>query len=245
MFKVLKNEIVKTLGGKKVYILTGAIIVSIILMAVMGKTNMDFKMTAHNFVIETLGGMIMKPLIPIFMVLVVSEAFTEDYANGTMKFSLMTPIKRKELVIGKFLFIAVYAAALMIISFIFSYIVGIFAFGDISEFVKTMPYNIECYTIVMLPILAFSAVLSFLSLFVNNNGAMIGAGISIYFIMVIVNQVLKNAIYFTFSGGMLAYDLVGKAGTYNIMLIPAAACLYIVLFLVLSIAAINKKDIVL
>lgn len=245
MLKVLKNEIIKTLSGKKIYILISIIIVSIILMVVMGKTNADFQMTANNFVSRTLEGMIMKPLIPIFMILIVAEVFTEDYVNGTMKFSLMTPIKKIELISGKFLFIAVYAAALMSISFIFSYIVGIITFGNISEFVKTLSYDIKCYTIVMLPILAFSAVLSFLSLFVNNNGAMIGLGIGIYFIMIIVDQGIKNAMYFTFSGGMTAYNLIGNSGNYNIMLITFTACVYIVLFLALSIAAINKKDLVL
>ncbi len=94
MLRVLKNEIIKMFSGKKFYVLSMTLIISIIVMAFLGKIHPNRGMNTSNFVFYTLLGTLLKPLIPMFMVLVITDTFTEDYIQGTMKFSLMAPIKK-------------------------------------------------------------------------------------------------------------------------------------------------------
>lgn len=241
MLKVLKNEFIKMFSGKKFYILSSTLIVSIILMVVMGKTSSNAsKLIAQNFVSETLDGMIMKPIVPIFLVLIIAEVLTEDYTSGTMKFSLISPVKKSELVIGKMLFIFSYAFILMLISFVVSYIMGLIFFGNGYNFY----YNLECYASVILPIFSFCSVISFIAIFINSSGAVMGLGIGIYFIMIILERGMENIIYYTFTGGLSACTFVETHSAKSPALFSLTALFYIVLFSILNVIFMNKKDIV-
>ncbi|KEJ00585.1 ABC transporter permease [Clostridium botulinum] len=246
MFKVLKNEIIKMFSGKKFYVLLVTLIITIVIMAVLGKSNPQDGINANNFVIKTLSGTLMKPIVPMFMVLVIAEALTEDYIHGTMKFSLMTPIKRSDFIIGKFLFIGLYALIFLVVGFVSSYIVGIITFGlgDKGEFLNTFINNIKIYASIILPLLSFTAVMSFIALLVNNSGAMIGLGIGIDVIMMMIDFQMKNIMYYTFSG-MYAYRIVQNLNAHNILILSFTACVYIAVFLLLSIVVVKRKDIVL
>ncbi|EPY6472726.1 ABC transporter permease [Clostridium sporogenes] len=247
MFKVLKNEIIKMFSGKKFYVLSMTLIISIVIMAVLGKGHPQDGINANNFVIETLFGMLMKPMVPMFMVLVIAEALTEDYIHGTMKFSLMIPIKKSDFIIGKFLFIALYALIFLIVGLVGSYIVGAIAFGlsnngnNLNLFIN----NIKVYASITLPLLSFSAVISFIAVLINNSGAMIGLGIGIDVIMMMIDSQIKDIVYYTFSGGMYAYRIAQNLNAHNILILSFTACVYIAVFLLLSILVGKRKDIVL
>lgn len=247
MLKVLKNEIIKMYSGKKFYVLSAVLIVCIAIMAVLGKGDVSSEITANNFLVRTLFGMVMKPVIPMFMVLVIAEALTEDYTHGTMKFSLMTPITKAEFILGKLIFIAIYALILLIISFVGSYIVGgmVFGLGNRTEFLNTFITNIKVYASVVFPLISFSMVISVLALLINNSGAVIGLGIGIDVIMMMIDSQIKNAAYYTFSSGMYAYTSVYKLGAHKIPISLLPACLYVCVCLLLCIVVIKKKDIVL
>lgn len=90
MHKTFKNEIIKMISGKKFYLLCALLILCVIIEgAAVGP-----RINANNFAMATLDGIVMRPIVPMFMVLVIAEVLTEDYSLGTMKFSLMTTIKK-------------------------------------------------------------------------------------------------------------------------------------------------------
>ncbi|EJO5348756.1 ABC transporter permease [Clostridium botulinum] len=245
MLKVLKNEIIKMFSSKKFYVLSMTLIISIVIMAVLGKGHPQDGINANNFVIKTLSGTLIKPIIPMFIVLVIAETLTDDYIHGTMKFSLMTPIKRSHFIIGKFLFIALYALIFLIVGFVGSYIIGIiiFGLGDKGQFLNMFINNIKIYASIILPLLSFSAFMSFIAIFINNSGAMIGLGIGIDVIMMMIDFQMKNIMYYTFSG-MYAYRIAENLNIHNILMLSFTACVYIAVFLLLSIVVVKRKDIV-
>ncbi|KOM98268.1 membrane protein [Clostridium botulinum] len=247
MLRVLKNEIIKMFSGKKFYVLSMTLIISIIVMAFLGKIHPNRGMNTSNFVFYTLLGTLLKPLIPMFMVLVITDTFTEDYIQGTMKFSLMAPIKKIDLIIGKFLFIAIYGLILLAIGFVGSYIIGVITFGvgNNGEFLNGFINNIKVYASIILPLFSFSAVISFIAVIINNSGAMIGLGIGIDVMMMMIDSQVKNIMYYTFSGGMYAYRIVQNLNDHNILMLSLTACVYIAIFLILSIGVVKRKDIVL
>ncbi|APC39152.1 ABC transporter permease [Clostridium estertheticum] len=241
MLKIFKNEIIKMLSSKKFYLLCAILIFSIILMGTIGH-----RINANNFALATLDGIVMKPIVPIFMVLVIAEVLTEDYSLGTMKFSLMTTIKKSDFIIGKLLFIALYAIIFMAISFIFSYIVGTITFGlgGKGDVLKTLVFNIKCYGIIILPLLSFCAMISLLALLINNSGTMIGLGIGIVILSMLFIPLQENVIYFMPGGGMYAAPYINKSGPHSIFLFAIVAVIYIIVFSFISSLVINKKDIV-
>ncbi|QAT39623.1 ABC transporter permease [Clostridium sp. JN-9] len=246
MLKVLKNEFIKMFKEKKFYIIAAILIGSIILMAFMKDPGID----AQNFVFETFAGMVIKPMLPAFMIIVISGVITEDYVHGTMKFSLITPIKRRELIAGKFLFIYLYAVILLAISFLTSYIVCVAVFGTSIQvqFMKNFLFNIKCYAYILLPLLSFCTLISFIAMFVNSIGEIIGIGLGIQFMTVIIEHSVKSAVYFLAGGGMYIYDFVRASGDLNnihMLLVTLCACIYIAVFMLLSMAAMKKKDLVL
>ncbi|WP_410506311.1 ABC transporter permease [Haloimpatiens sp. FM7315] len=250
MLKVLKNEIIKMFSSKKFYILCFVIILSILIIAFTGKNDAKSVINAENFLTETLFGMLMRPMIPMLMVVIIAETLTQDYAEGTMKFSLMAPIKKSDFIIGKFLFITVYALILLFVSFFGSYIIGVifFGLGDKGEILSNFIYNLEVYVSIVLPLLSFSFVISFIALIVNNSATIMGLGIGIHVIMLFVDSQIKNAMYYTFSGGiaggMYAVRILGKIDVNAVISFSITAGIYIFVSIILSMLIFKKKDIV-
>lgn len=251
MLRLLKNEFIKMGNDKKFYIYLVTTALSIIAMAFIvisiSKTRTMFDMNVHTFVKEILGGTVLSPLIPIFIILTVSDVITKDYSNGTMKFSLLTPIKKSHLILSKLIFICLYTMILLVFSFIVSYIVGflIIGAGDIPSSNSLFISNIKCYLVSILPLFAFAMVLSLAAMFMNSGSSMIGAGFGIYFVMTIIDNLVKNSMYYTFTGGFSAWRLIEKAPTEKIVHVTIVACVYIILSVIINIKTINRKDILL
>lgn len=246
MFKILKNEFIKMVSGRKFYVLSAISIGSIILMELIKDNNIN----AQNFVFETFAGTIMKPILPSFMIIIIAEVITEDYVHGTLKFSLMTPVKRSDIIIGKLLFIYLYSLILLALSFLTSYIICSVTFGPAIKagFIKYFIFNIKCYVSIILPLFSFCTFISLTAMFVNNSGETIGLGLGIQFMTIIIVHSIKNAVYFLPGGGMYIYDFVRSSGELKNISIPSViicACIYIAVFMCISIVNFKKKELVL
>lgn len=243
MLKVLKNELIKMVNGKKLWIFIGVNFVSIMLMAYMAFKESYKHIGTQNFLEACLWGIVMRPIIPIFIILAVAEIVTEDYSKGTMKFSFITTIKKREIILGKLLFLAFYEIIMLLISFVQCYIVQIFTLGIGNN--EVFIYNVKCYLVIILPLLAFSMALSFISILIDNSTIVIAINISLYFVVDMINFCVKGTVGFIFLGGLNTYRLIGKVNNYEIALTIAVSCLYALLFIVFNMEAIKKKDIVL
>lgn len=243
MLKVLKNELIKMINGKKLWIFIGVNFVSIMLIAYMAIKEPYAHISSQNFLEVCLWGIVMRPIIPIFIILAVAEIITEDYSKGTMKFSFITTIEKREIILGKFLFLAFYEMIMLLISFAQCYIVQIFALGIGNN--KIFIYNIKCYSAIILPLLAFSMIISLISIIIDNSTVVITINIALYFIVDMINFCVKGIISFIFLGGLNTYRFIGKVNNYQIALTIGVAILYALIFLVLNIEIIKKKDLVL
>lgn len=244
MNKVIKNEFIKMLKEKKFYVLVAVLIGSIVLMAI----TKDSSINAQNFVFETLAGMVIKPILLAFMIIVIAGVITEDYANGTMKFSLITPVKRSQLMVGKILFIYLYAVILLAVCFVASYVVCIAVIGVPSQLMNNFISNIKCYAYILLPLLAFCTLISFIAMLINNMGEIIGIGLGIQFMTIIIDHSIKSAMYYLAGGGMYLFDFVRASGDLKTIQMPRitlCSCIYIAIFMLLSVIVMKKKDLVL
>lgn len=248
MLKVFKNEMIKMISGKKLYIFSVILILSIIVMAILSKSIPSVKIGPQNFVAQMImNGMIMEPLIPIFMILVAAEIITEDYSSGTLKFTLMSPISKIDVFAGKLLFMVVYIVILIAICFVSSYIIQMFfcGFGNSSIFFKTFIYNLKCFAVVIPSLIAFSVIIGTISLCITSSGAVIGIGIGAYIIAKFLNMGIKNFIYFSPVGGFYASSFIGKTGTYGVLTFMLSSFVYLMVFAVLMAVIVKKKNFVL
>ncbi|AKC61907.1 hypothetical protein IYC_02094 [Clostridium sporogenes PA 3679] len=78
----------------------------------------------------------------------------------------------------------------LIISFVGSRIVGAITLGlgNNREGLDMFINNIKVYGSIILPLLSFSTVMSFIAVLINNSGVMIGFGIGIDVIMMIIDS---------------------------------------------------------
>ena len=95
----------------------------------------------------------------------------------------------------------------LIISFVGSRIVGAITLGlgNNREGLDMFINNIKVYGSIILPLLSFSTVMSFIAVLINNSGAMIGFGIGIDVIMMIIDSQFKNIIRGTFVIGVPSF----------------------------------------
>lgn len=244
MFKVLKNEFIKMISGKKFYVLNLLIILAMVTDVVLMKTKgQELKINEYSIFAQSIFGQAMRPVLPILMVVVIAEIFTDEYTNGTMKFMLMTGISRTQIMLGKLSSIAAYALIFMTVTFLSSYVTINIVFGVVS--IRDLIFDLWICGIILVPLISFSIVISFFATIINNSGILIAIGIIIHIAMIAVDQAVHNVMYFTFSGGMYGYYFIKDYSIHTVLLFTITACVYIAVFSILDLLVINKKDIIL
>lgn len=242
MIRVLKNEFIKMLSGKKFYALNILIIIAMVSdVLLMKKEEYMLKINIYNIFTQSIFGQAMRPLLPILMVVVVAEIFTEDYVGGTMKFTIISGVKRTEIVFAKLIFTAIYAAIFMAVTFVSSYITINIAFGAVS--IERLFFDLKICAIILIPLISFSIVISFVAMIIKNSGIVIAVGTVIYIIMLSIDMNVKNAMYFSFSGGMYGYYFIRDYSIHAILTFIMTSFIYIVIFSIFDLVCINNQDI--
>lgn len=241
MLKVIKNEFFKMFNGRKIYILNMLVILCMVINEILSK---KAAIQTHNstqiIFSSSIFNVAMKPLLPVVMVIIVAEIFTEDYIEGTMKFTLMTGIKRSEIVLGKLISLAAYAVIFVTVTFIFTYISQSIIYG--TGLNLDLIYDLKVCISVIIPLICFSIVVSLAAIIINNNGMVIAVGIIAYVIMMIFDISIKNLVYFSFSGGMYGYGIVNNFTFHTVLVFTLTAFIYIIVFSVIDLLIIEKKD---
>ena len=152
MLNVLKNETIKFINEKKLYIMLGVIFVLVILGVIAYKDMINNVMTGdarietysqefitilQNFNGVTFSKMflldfIYKPYFSIYLIfisIIAVNVFSNDYKSGNLKFALLTNTTVTQLYLGKVLFMMLVSTIIVSINFILSLILGQIAFG--------------------------------------------------------------------------------------------------------------------
>lgn len=122
-------------------------------------------LSGTDFMLSFLTDFIYKSVFPfylIFIAIIAVEVFAEDYQNGTLKFTLLTGVEGKDVILGKFLFMAFVALIISLISFVFSFIVGQLVFGgaiDWNVFLEVLILSV----LVVAPTMALTSIIFILA----------------------------------------------------------------------------------
>lgn len=265
ILNVLKNELVKLIYQKKFVILL-SIIALLCILAGYAYNEMKIELLNHtvksegfsdqmksillnlnyiNFSILFSGDFVYKPLLPvylIFMSIIVTSVISEDYLAGTMKFSLISPITKIQLMLGKLLFVFVISVIIALFNFIVSLFVGYVVFGASNVILSELLKAFSIYIISIFPVMAFGTIVLCISLTIKNTGTVIAATI-------ILAIGLNMVDYFTKTKDFSPIGLLAKfSNSYSINLadgiLPVVCSMaYIVVFSVIILLKIKREDI--
>lgn len=194
MLNIIKNELFKILASRKLYIFI--IIVTLITggASILFKSNkvpLGFEISAHNFPVMALV-LIVTPFIPLFLIVLVAAMFTEEYTNGTLKLSLLRPISRGKLLMGKVAALLITIIALQLFIMFLAYIIGFVVFpgGEVFVFEKStftiaegIFRTIGSYLFTVLPLFSFSMLILLLVINFNSSGGAVGAGMGLFVLL--------------------------------------------------------------
>lgn len=140
LLKVIKWELYKLLVQKK------TIVGAIIILGFGIIFGFAFRMMSNNEALSEMGNFNFHPLtyavvivadilnliLPVFCILAISNMFTSDYSDGTMKMLLIRPLSRTKVFFAKYITAFIY----VVIILLYTYIVGLasgFVFFDSSN----------------------------------------------------------------------------------------------------------------
>lgn len=265
ILNIVRNEFIKLTSSKKFIILI-FLIVSVCILSGYGYIQMrndvinqtakglgfdqNVKSTLMNlnyakFSILFSSDFIYKPFLPIyliFMSILLGSLVSEDYLEGTMKFSLISPVSKQDLILGKILFIFIFSTLIAIFNLIISLVVGYILFGASNVNIYDVYNGIYIYLISVLPIMAFSTIVIYISLIIKNTATVITISVIMSIIITIVDYFTKTkefspiGILSIFSDG---YSINIEAATFPLL----CSVLYIIVFIFMILSKIKSNDI--
>lgn len=189
MIGLLKNEWLKLLHNKRFY---GFLLLLLLLYLLPVLMTMMVRLNTYNGQVYPLimFGVVTSFALPLFLIIFVTEIFTEEYLSGTLSLTLLHPTTRRQLITAKVIFTYLVILMLLVVSLSLGYFIGTVIFGWGSEFMaRGMTYSmsegvfITCtaYLSASLPLLAFSLLVLFLALVMQSGAAVVGVSAGLLF----------------------------------------------------------------
>ena len=250
MLNVFKNEIYKSLTKGKilVYLIFLTLIISVI--GIIIKINiLDLTMEDGliQFLKYNLTFILVKILTPVLLIIITASVIADDYSSGVMKFFLISKIDKKDVILGKILYLIIITLINTLVMFIIFSIVGGILAGDFSniflgEYIKVM----NAYIITAFGMLPIVLVTSVISLMVDNFNQTIGISISVLIVSLMIDSINSKILGITPTSLIsYGYKLLGDISNKMMIIAVVLSCSYILLLVLSSIKIFKKKDMVL
>lgn len=196
MLKVFKNEMYKTITVGRIiaYIMSLALI--IVVTGIIIKTKiLDLSSTGAymEYMKYNLTFVVIKPLVPILMIIFSASIIAEDYSSGVMKFFLISKVDKKNIIMGKILYLITFTLVNMIIIFFLFSIIGGVLIGNYEGIISVEYFKVMSAYITtafgMLPIVLLTAGIS---LIVDSFQQSIGISIGILLISLMTDSIMMG-----------------------------------------------------
>lgn len=205
MRNLIKNELFKIFKSKRIYIFI-AILVILALIPCVG--NLIFN--KGNYGPEASGQMLpyslltmyLEIILPMFITVLISDMYTEEYSGGTLKLQMIHPISRGKLLFSKVIALAIAILTLLIFAMLAGYLLGtvFFGWGEIFH-VNEVSYSsgnailltLGSYILSLIPLLSFGMVILLICMQFNSGGAAVGTSIGVFLILTYINLLIEAA----------------------------------------------------
>ena len=201
MFLILKNELYKIFHNKRIYMFLIILLLFIVAIAYlinsiepslqMSATMLD-KLKGAYFPIQILST-ISDLLLPMFVTLIITLLFSDEYYNGTLKIPLLNGFTRIELITAKLLISIITTIIMLICVFALSYLTSFLFWGDAVSNNKVFVKTVQVYSLTLLPFIALITIVLFLSMFIKNSGIIIGVIVSVLVLSSFISSLFPGA----------------------------------------------------
>lgn len=170
-------------------------------------------------------------------VMMVSFILTEDYVNGTMKYSLMA-VSRTELAVGKMLAVLILNSAIFCLGLLSGVTIAVITRSwDITG--DTGSHFIIIAILAILTLAAFNSILSFIQVYINHLGAAIGIGLGLYVFSYTILQLLPESFTnYMFLGGIMRMSELHGSELTSAIIVPLV---YTLIFSSLAGISLKRK----
>ncbi|MGO4889556.1 ABC transporter permease [Anaerobacillus sp. MEB173] len=200
MGRLVQNELYKQIfGGKKVYIFMGIVIFFNLLGIFEINTigDMDFVINAQNYSMFMLATIVVY-IMPFFVILVVADMITQEHVQGTLKETIMRPIKRKSVlnakIIALFLLILGFMTYSLVVNMIFGFSFWEFGEGFVYEdpsYAAGVAYStaeglvrtVGGYYVSIVPLFVFGVITIYLAFLFKSSGVTVGVIFGLFILL--------------------------------------------------------------
>lgn len=252
MFNLIKNELFKMFAAKKIYAFMGIIFAAVLIPSLVESfLGVDLQLTGQNLPFVQLTPLV-EFLIPVFLIILAVDMFTEEYAGGTLGVLLTQPVTRIKLLNAKIVSLAIIILFLLFFSLGASYLTGTIFFGledplvigDVTySTAEGMAFTLLLHIISALPLTAFAVIMALIALNFTSSGAAIGVGLGIYFTFTMIHQVAEIARPFLINTHFNLYELVFNGSGKEWLLSMSVIAAYGIFSYLLAVCIMKKKDI--
>ncbi|HAE41769.1 MAG TPA: hypothetical protein DCG34_02480 [Clostridiales bacterium] len=261
MSNIIKFELIKLFSSKKFYVIGVMIFILCVILSLGVRlinttegVSEHITMNGQSLPVFLLLNVI--DILMIFLAVLFGGLIADDYRGGTLKQTLIKPLRRSDIMIGKISVVVISTVLYLVIILLTGYAMGHLVFSWGTDFVvngseisitaaEGIVKTLLAYGLTVIPITAFSLIILLFSLVITNGGMAIGAGIGAFLFIQIVSGFIgsynKYVINYYFQIGALYLN--GFEGT-SILASLAVPIGYILVLSISIFILFNKKDIV-
>lgn len=248
MLKIFKNEIYKTITVGKViaYIMALALIITVTGIIIKTKILNPSTPGAYiEYMKYNLTFVLIKPLVPILMIIVSASTIAEDYSSGVMKFFLISKLDKKYIIVGKILYLITFTLVNMIIIFFLFSIIGGVLIGNYDGVMSNEYFIVMgAYMTTALGMLPMVLLTAAISLIIDSFQQSIGISIGILLISLMADSIMGGIKGIT-PTSFITYGYM-VVSNMNYKLISIALLLgYILILGASNLTIFNRKDMLL
>lgn len=198
MISLIKNEFIKLLSSKKLLAFMAIILIfQLILTAFTFGGNI---FNGQTYPLSILG-ILASWLLPLFLIVIVAEIITEDYAIGMLALTLIHPVSRFKLLAAKALYLLLLIVSILLLAMLSAYLIGTVCFGWAGEFaIRGVTYSAVqgflitagSYLISAVPLFAFSSLIMLLALLLQSSALVVGTAAGMLFTFYILGELISE-----------------------------------------------------
>ncbi|OIJ15210.1 hypothetical protein BKP35_05015 [Anaerobacillus arseniciselenatis] len=261
MSNLIKNELLKQLlGGKKIYIFMAAIVFFNLLgVFELNFVDIEYTINAQNYSLYMLATVVLY-VLPFYVILVMTDMITTEYVQGTLKDTLLHPVKRSSILASKLIALFILIVGFITFSLVTNYIFGVGFWGWGEQFVYEDPNyatgivysstegilrTIGGYYISVLPLTVFGLIVMYLGFLFKSSGVTVGASFGLFIILNAIGGMFEAVRPYLFVSYFreLASVVFFEATTYSIYVSFIVLGIYGVVGFAFSLKIFNNKDI--
>lgn len=273
MANVIWNEIYKLLARKKIYIfavilivvclfsLCSALITNSIFKSASPHANADMqsqvmyalgKINGQSIPLAMFDGITSSIILPVFIIILITDMVTDEYAEGTLKLPLLRQVGRYELLSSKLGALAVILMLMLLLMLIMGYGLGTAIFGWGDAFLirgrglsssQGLLFTLLVYGSSLISMISFGMVILMFSVLFNNSGTVVGIGMAALFSSTMFGAVFPEVNSYLLSGYFNTYRFfTSYTGIEEIASGFLIVLTYGIVSLILSLLVFKRKN---